>query len=194
MDLKEILRLHGLYLVGDPTGKQADLTWANLTGADLTWANLTGADLTRADLTRADLTRADLRWANLAWADLTGADLTGANLTKADLRWANLTGADLRGADLTEADLTEANFTKADLRGADLTGTKVFTFQADLYRGCTVPGVDGKRILQFGCVRLTLDEWDSQHDELAEKHEPARAAKFAVLTRSIVATCRALDL
>ena len=174
MDLKEILRLHGLYLVGDPTGKQADLTWANLREADLTRADLTGADL--------------------AWADLTRADLTEANLTKADLRWANLTGADLRGADLTEADLHWANLTGADLRGADLTGTKALAFQADPYRGYTVPGVDGKRILQFGCVRLTLDEWDSQHDELAATHEPARAAKFAVLTRSIVATCRALDL
>ena len=158
MDLKEILRLHGLYLVGDPTGKQADLTWANLREADLT-----------------------------------GADLTEADLTKADLRWANLTGADLRGADLTEADLHWADLTKADLRGANLTGTKVFTFQADPYRGYTVPGVDGKRILQFGCVRLTLDEWDSQHDELAKQHEPARAANFAARTRALVAYCRTLD-
>lgn len=101
-----------------------------------------------------------------------------ANLTGADLRWANLTGA---------------NLTRADLTGADLTGTKVFTFQADPYRGYTVPGVDGKRILQFGCVRLTLDEWDSQHDELAATHEPARAANFAAGTRALVAYCRTLD-
>ena len=123
MYLKEILRLHALYLAGDPAGVRANLTEADLTGANLAWTNLTEADLTRADLT----------------------------------------------------------------------GTKVFTFQADPYRGYTVPGVDGKRLLQFGCVRLTLDEWDSQHDELAKQHEPARAAKFAARTRALVAYCRTLD-
>jgi hypothetical protein len=80
MEIKEILRLHGLWLDGEEGGARANLTRANLTGADLTGADLTGADLTDANLTGADLTGA-----NLTGADLTGADLTGANLTGADL-------------------------------------------------------------------------------------------------------------
>jgi len=59
-DLAEIVRLHGLWLVGEPSGKRADLTGADLTGAYLTGADLSGADLTGADLTGADLSGADL--------------------------------------------------------------------------------------------------------------------------------------
>jgi hypothetical protein len=64
-ELKEILRLHQLWLEGDHEGERA---------------NLTGADLTKAYLTKANLTGADLRWANLTKADLTEADLENAKL------------------------------------------------------------------------------------------------------------------
>jgi len=94
--IKEVLRLHKLWLDGNPEGRRAKLT-----GADLSYANLTGADLSYANLTGADLTGADLRSADLSGADLRSADLSGANLSGA-----NLTGADLRSADLTGADLT----------------------------------------------------------------------------------------
>jgi hypothetical protein len=82
-ELKEVIRLHSLWLRNDPEGKRANLTgakltWANLTGANLTWADLTRADLTGADLTGANLTGAKLPWAKLTWADLTRANLTGA--------------------------------------------------------------------------------------------------------------------
>lgn len=88
--LKEILRLHKLWLRNDPSGIRADLsftdlTYANLTRANLTHAKLTGANLAHANLTHADLTR----------ADLTGAKLTGAKLTRVILTHADLTGADL---------------------------------------------------------------------------------------------------
>jgi hypothetical protein len=70
--------------------------------ADLTYANLTGADLRGADLTRVDLTDA-----NLIDVDLTAADLRGANLTRADLRDAILTRADLRDAILDDIEYDE---------------------------------------------------------------------------------------
>ena len=184
MDLKEILRLHGLYLAGDPAGVRA-----NLIGADLREANLIGANLREADLYGANLAWTNLIGANLREANLTGANLIGANLREADLYGANLAWTNLIGANLREANLTGAN-----LIGANLTGTGVHLFQTDPYHGYTVPGVDGgSRVLQFGCVRLTLDEWDSQHDQLAEKHEPANAANFAARTRALVALCRTLD-
>ena len=74
-NLTETLRLHGLYLAGDPAGKRADLH-----GANLRFANLHGADLRGADLSDADF-----RFANLHGADLRGADLHGADLRGADL-------------------------------------------------------------------------------------------------------------
>ena len=92
IDLAETLRLHSLWLQGDPAG-----VCANLCGADLRGANLCGA--------------------YLAGADLRGADLRGADLCNADLRGANLCGAYLRGADLRGADLCGTNLCDADLCG-----------------------------------------------------------------------------
>ena len=73
-DLKEVLELHKKYLNGDPDGKRA-----NLSGADLIRANLSGADLIRANLSGADLNGANLSGADLSWANLSGADLSWAN-------------------------------------------------------------------------------------------------------------------
>ena len=50
-DLAEILRLHSLWLVEDPSGQRADLSRANLLGANLWGANLRGANLSGAKLT-----------------------------------------------------------------------------------------------------------------------------------------------
>jgi hypothetical protein len=80
MDLKEVLRLHLMWLNDEEGGKKANLREADLRGANLRKADLRGADLRGADLRGADLRGADLR----------GADLRGANLRKADLRKANL--------------------------------------------------------------------------------------------------------
>ncbi len=100
MNLPETLRLHALWIMGDPAGVRANLSEANLSGANLSEANLSGADLRGADLSGANLSWADLSGANLSWANLSGANLSWANLSGADLSGANLSGADLSGADL----------------------------------------------------------------------------------------------
>ena len=74
-EITDVLAEHGLWLAGEPQGRRADLTGANLTGADLTGANLTGANLTDAYLYGANLTGAYLARANLARANLYGAKL-----------------------------------------------------------------------------------------------------------------------
>ena len=134
-ELKIVLKKHTLWLINDPNGVRANLSWANLSRANLSWANLSWANLSRAnlswanlswanlseaDLSGADLSWANLRGANLSEADLSGANLYGANLSGADLSGANLYEANLRGANLYEANLRGANLSEADLSGADL--------------------------------------------------------------------------
>lgn len=60
IDLKEVLRLHELWINDDKDGRRADLSDADLSGANLRGADLTGADLSGADLGRANLRGADL--------------------------------------------------------------------------------------------------------------------------------------
>jgi hypothetical protein len=68
--LKEILRLHEMWLKSESGGERANLSMANLSGANLSGANLRGANLRGANLCMASLRGADLR----------GADLYGAKI------------------------------------------------------------------------------------------------------------------
>jgi hypothetical protein len=126
-DITEALRLHQLWLEGNPDGRQADLRKADLHGAELSGVDLYGADLRKADLRDAKMGGANLNDADLKWADLRGADIRGANLNDADLSDAKMGGADLNDVDLSDAkmggaDLSEAKMGDVNLIGADLRG------------------------------------------------------------------------
>jgi len=71
-ELKEYVRLHTLWIQGDPKGSRANLSGANLYGA-----NLSQADLSRANLYGANLSQANLSGANLSRADLSKTLLEG---------------------------------------------------------------------------------------------------------------------
>lgn len=88
--LEEVLRLHSLFLVGDPQGKLADFSGADLRDASLSDASLRHADLSGADLSGADLRYADLRNASFRDASLRDASLSGASLSGTDLRGTGL--------------------------------------------------------------------------------------------------------
>ena len=60
-EITDVLAEHGLWLAGEPQGRRANLTGANLTDAYLYGADLTGADLYGANLARANLYGAKLR-------------------------------------------------------------------------------------------------------------------------------------
>ena len=72
-ELDTILRKHKLWLMNDPEGEMANLSWIDLSEANLSEANLSGANLYRANLSWANLYRADLSEANLYRANLSGA-------------------------------------------------------------------------------------------------------------------------
>jgi hypothetical protein len=97
-DLKEVIRLHGMWVRGEEGGVRADLYGVNLSGVNLRWANLSKANLREANLREANLREANLCGANLRWADLRRADLRWTDLSKANLGEADLSGANLCGA------------------------------------------------------------------------------------------------
>jgi hypothetical protein len=103
----------------DGSLREADLSFADLSGAILFYA-----DLRDATLFSITLKAVDLSGANLSRANLQAADLDSANLEAADLQEAYLETANLHGANLLEADLRGANLTHANLEGAALTGTQ----------------------------------------------------------------------
>jgi hypothetical protein len=93
INISETLRLHKLWLAGDPAGVLADLSYADLRGANLSDADLSFAILSSSDLSCSNLRRANLRDADLSCSNLRRANLSGANLSGVDLRSANLSGA-----------------------------------------------------------------------------------------------------
>jgi uncharacterized protein YjbI with pentapeptide repeats len=97
-EMKRILEDHRKWVLGEPGGRRAYLSDANLSVANLSGAYLSGANLSGADLSGAYLSDAYLSGADLSGAYLSGANLSGANLSGADLSCANLSGAVLSGA------------------------------------------------------------------------------------------------
>jgi len=188
-ELKEILRLHELWLRDDTEGVRANLRGANLRGANLRGAYLIGANLEDANLEDANLRDANLEDANLRGANLEDANLVDANLVDANLRGANLRGANLRGANLVDANLVDANLRgayliDANLRGANLRGAnledaylrgayleanirycvgngkEIKTIQTDLYHIAYT-----KDTMAIGCEQHSIEAWFSFSDE-----------------------------
>ena len=119
MNLKEILKKHELWLLGDKSGEHADLHCANLEDVTLYKANLRGANLIRANLKDANLYGADLSDANLS-----DANLKDANLRNANLKDANLSDANLKDANLSDANMEGVNLSGANMEGVNLSGAK----------------------------------------------------------------------
>jgi uncharacterized protein YjbI with pentapeptide repeats len=150
--IAEILRLHDMWVRGEPNGRRADLRGAALWGADLRGANLRGAALLDANLRDADLLDANLRDANLR----------GANLLDADLRDANL-----RGAALLDANLLDAN-----LWGVTGNMREIRSMHIDTWPVAWIMSPDGVATVQIGCQRHTLSEWAAFDDGTISRMDP----------------------
>jgi uncharacterized protein YjbI with pentapeptide repeats len=130
--LKEILKLHKMWLDGDPDGVCADLsdedlTSANLSNSDLRNATLCRANLTNAFLSYANLSDADLRYANLSnvicnYANLADAVFLGANIIDSTFNGSNFIRCNLCCTNLHDTYFRNANFENANLMGANMHG------------------------------------------------------------------------
>ena len=189
--LKEILRLHDLWLRGQEGGEKAVLSGedfhvtlrrANLAGADLRGVKLRGSILPRIDLRNADLREADLRDTCLERADLQMADLSGARLQRARLngaclRYANLQNADLRDADFRDADLRNADLRNADMRTADMQHTHQEGVRIDHLTVGLHPAPEGDLI-------GWLIAWGARKGHMVKLRIPAEAKRSCATTRS----------
>jgi uncharacterized protein YjbI with pentapeptide repeats len=115
---------------------------------------------------------ANLVGANLADANLVGANLVGVNLADVNLADVNLVGANLDGANLAGANLVGAN-----LAGFRLRNGQIRQVSGGRY-GVATALTESGRILQFGCVALTLPDWRVRLADLCRRHEPNRVDQY----------------
>lgn len=127
-ELNAILIEHEKWLESDEKeGKQADLSYTDLSESSLPDAFNPHRQLSKAHFERADLSGAHLKEANLEAAYMEGAILRDAHLEWAILADANLDNAFLafshmESARLSFAYLKKANFSGANLHDANLVG------------------------------------------------------------------------
>jgi uncharacterized protein YjbI with pentapeptide repeats len=162
--LKEVLRLHDLWLRNEMAGSRANLRGANLIGDSLIDANLCGADLM-------------------------GADLIGANLIGANLIDANLRGASLRGADLRDANLRDANLRGADLRGATGNMREVKSAQFNIWPIAWTRSPDGVATLRIGCQSHDLEKWRTADPQWIAAMDPGATewwTKYGAIVLALV--------
>lgn len=124
--IAEAIRLHSLWIDGNPLGACASMRNGNLQDCLLEGVRLQGVEAERCSFSGAImkgawLTAGDFDFADFQACDLRRAYLIDASLYRAKLRFADLSGARLRGADLTGADLRDVNFQNADLRNVNFT-------------------------------------------------------------------------
>ena len=173
--------------------RHLDLTGAALSLGDFAHALFCLSNLSHADLTGANLYRADLWLTNAHHTRLSGANLSHASLRRANLTGANLRGADLSGAYMQRADLTDADLSGADLRGATLDNVclddaklagaivaegiidSYITGRSSHYRWFAIRLTTGQIILQYGCDRADLTEWQKRTPDycLTYDHQPS---------------------
>jgi len=178
-ELKEVLRLHRLWIHKNPGGIRADLSYTDLSHTDLINVDLTGADLIYSNLFGVNLTCANLFNANLYGANLTHCRLASANLSRAILTRANLTGAHLFSANFTSAilasaDLTDTNLNNVCLNGANLTCATID--EKEIARRCICP------VGKFIAYKKVYDTAGELAPTILKLEVPANAIRVGGLT------------
>lgn len=114
--LKEVIKLHQKWLIGEKDGVQADLSNTNLSDKTLSEVNLSKALLKGADLSNSFL----------VGANFTGANLNGATFVHSDLRSAHFDCAELQDTDFSDSRAYNTSYNGAILSRANFTRTKLY--------------------------------------------------------------------
>lgn len=192
--IKRMLRLHLLWLLGESGGQRAEIISKDLSKANLQHANLSRAFLQNVNLSGADLDRAILRGAKLVDVALCDANLDRASLCNARCINSNFRQASLRSADLTDAslengtvfvgaDLTFARLFDADLCDSDLTGaclTKADLRYTGLHKATMPKGFDASdEAMELSIVPSTgsFTAWKKVKGYLVKLRIPANAKR-----------------
>lgn len=117
--LKEVIKLHQKWLLGENDGVQADLSNTNLSDMNLSDVNLSNALLKGADLSNSNLEGANFTEAILNGANLVNSDLHDARFDNAEAQDANFSDSCAYKTSYNGAILARANFTRTKLNGAD---------------------------------------------------------------------------
>jgi uncharacterized protein YjbI with pentapeptide repeats len=159
--LRETLEQHLVWLQSEGrSGRQANFSRLDLSGADLTDVNLRESVLHKVVLRNSDLLLTDFQDASLLQADLQGANLLGAKFQDANLQGATLQeasglqGEQLAGANLFGAALPQQVSVQAGLRHlgglARLSGWLILAMVALI-------GLVWLRIITTGDVQLLVN-------------------------------------
>lgn len=165
-EVRDVVRLHELWVAKGEDGKRADFSESNLrefdfSGRDLRQAIFRRANLRNIDMSGSSLSHADFYGVDLSKSDLRNADLRVADLSEADLSGADLSRADLRGAYLRGANLRNTNLCQVDLRDTDLGDIAVIQIGPIGSRRDQLVVkrfANGTTEAMTGCFRGTLDQ------------------------------------
>ena len=125
---------------------------------------------------------------------------TGAGMTPSEIRAAieahaaacRVAIAEMRPRpDLPRA-LTDANLADATIAGFRLRNGKIRQVSGGKYIASSALTESG-RILQFGCVTLTLPDWRTQLLDLCEQHEPDCVDRYVAEIGALLDWCETLD-
>lgn len=173
--LRDVLKLHELWLENPDKGARAVLEDVSLGCADLQSVNLRSADLIYVNLCHSDLRGINLSHTKLKCVNLSHADLKGADLSHADLKGVNLIHANLEDADLSYANLEGADLSHANLEGADLIQTNLKDVDLDysclpLFCGSLKAQMDDRQAIQLLYHTLSIvKNSNNVSEELKEK-------------------------
>ena len=170
-ELKEILKLHKMWLNKETGSNYANLTDVNLAGIDLRYADLRYATLTGVNLEGANLGYINLEGANLSYANLINVNLRGANLKGTNLKGTNLKGTDLRGVDLRNTNLRYCIGNNKEVKSLQI-GTYLISYNED--------------ILNIGCQSHKLDAWKTFTDNEILEMDDISALDWWKLNKEII--------
>jgi len=118
-ELKQMARLHGLWLEGKPNGQRADFS-----GMELDKLDFDGMDFEAADFRGARI-RSCYLCGHFMYADFRGAEISGSFTGYCCFESADFTDTVCRGCDFTRAQFDGARMRRAQFDGCDFTRAKL---------------------------------------------------------------------